>query len=57
MRHAFARELRTLLGQLRQFFPKVSRFTQVSCAEIRQSQVMFNDRLRKTFNWQSRASR
>jgi IS30 family transposase len=48
--HANASALGTLVE-------RTTRFTQVSCAEIRQAQVMFNDRLRKTFNWHSPASR
>jgi IS30 family transposase len=40
-------------GLLRQFFPKGTRFTQVSRAEIKRVQVMLNDRPRKILNWHS----
>jgi transposase, IS30 family len=42
-------------GLLRQFFPKGTRFTQVSRAEIKRVQAMLNDRPRKTLNWHSPA--
>ena len=42
-------------GLLRQFFPKGTRFTQVSRAEIKWVQVMLNDRPRKILNWHSPA--
>ena len=42
-------------GLLRQFFPKGTRFTQVSRAEIKRVQAMFNDRPRKILNWHSPA--
>ena len=42
-------------GLLRQFFPKGTRFTQVSRAEIKRVQVMLNDRPRKILNWHSPA--
>ena len=42
-------------GLLRQFFPKGTRFTQLSRAEIKRVQVMFNDRPRKILNWHSPA--
>lgn len=42
-------------GLLRQFFPKGTRFTQVSRAEIKRIQAMFNDRPRKILNWHSPA--
>ena len=42
-------------GLLRQFFPKGTRFTRLSRAEIKQVQVMLNDRPRKILNWHSPA--
>ncbi len=42
-------------GLLRQFFPKGTRFTQLSRAEIKRVQVIFNDRPRKVLNWHSPA--
>src|SRR5512147_587670 len=42
-------------GLLRPFFPKGTRFTQVSRAEIKRVQAMFNDRPRKILNWHSPA--
>ncbi len=42
-------------GLLRQFFPKGTRFTQVSRAEIKRVQAMLNDRPRKILNWHSPA--
>ena len=42
-------------GLLRQFFPKGTRFTQVSRATIKRVQVMLNDRPRKILNWHSPA--
>jgi transposase, IS30 family len=42
-------------GLLRQFFPKGTRFTQVSRAEIKRVQAIFNDRPRKVLNWHSPA--
>jgi transposase, IS30 family len=42
-------------GLLRQFFPKGTRFTQVSRAEIKQVQAIFNDRPRNVLNWHSPA--
>jgi transposase, IS30 family len=42
-------------GLLRQFFPKGTRFTQLSRAEIKRVQAMFNDRPRKILNWHSPA--
>lgn len=42
-------------GLLRQFFPKGTRFTQLSRREIKRVQVMFNDRPRKILNWHSPA--
>lgn len=42
-------------GLLRQFFPKGTRFTRVSRAEIKRVQVMLNDRPRKILNWHSPA--
>ena len=42
-------------GLLRQFFPKGTRFTQVSRAKIKQVQGLLNDRPRKTLNWYSPA--
>ena len=42
-------------GLLRQFFPKGTRFTQVSRAEIKRIQALFNDRPRKVLNWHSPA--
>ena len=42
-------------GLLRQFFPKGTRFTQLSRREIKRVQVMFNDRPRKVLNWHSPA--
>src|SRR5512147_499093 len=38
-------------GLLRPFFPKGTRFTQLSRAEIKRVQAMFNDRPRKILNW------
>ena len=40
-------------GLLRQFFPKGTRFQQVSRAEIKRGQVMLNDRPRTVLNWHS----
>jgi len=42
-------------GLLRQFFPKGTRFTQLSRSEIKRVQVMLNDRPRKILNWHSPA--
>jgi IS30 family transposase len=42
-------------GLLRQFFPKGTRFHQLSRAEIKRVQAMFNDRPRKILNWHSPA--
>jgi len=42
-------------GLLRQFFPKGTRFTQVSRAKIKRVQVLLNDRPRKILNWHSPA--
>ncbi|TLY28793.1 MAG: IS30 family transposase [Nitrospirae bacterium] len=42
-------------GLLRQFFPKGTRFDQLSRAEIKRVQAMFNDRPRKILNWHSPA--
>ena len=42
-------------GLLRQFFPKGTRFTQASRAEIKRVQAIFNDRPRKILNWHSPA--
>ena len=42
-------------GLLRQFFPKGTRFHRVSRREIKQVQVMLNDRPRKILNWHSPA--
>ncbi|MCI0426769.1 MAG: IS30 family transposase [Nitrospiraceae bacterium] len=42
-------------GLLRQFFPKGTRFTQLSRAEIKRMQVLLNDRPRKILNWHSPA--
>jgi IS30 family transposase len=42
-------------GLLRQFFPKGTRFTRLSRAEIKRVQAMFNDRPRKILNWHSPA--
>jgi len=42
-------------GLLRQFFPKGTRFTWLSRAEIKRVQAMFNDRPRKILNWHSPA--
>ena len=42
-------------GLLRQFFPKGTRFTRLSRAEIKRVQVMLNDRPRKILNWHSPA--
>lgn len=42
-------------GLLRQFFPKGTRFTQVSRAEIKRVQMLLNDRPRKILNWHSPA--
>ncbi len=42
-------------GLLRQFFPKGTRFHQLSRREIKRVQAMFNDRPRKVLNWQSPA--
>jgi IS30 family transposase len=42
-------------GLLRQFFPKGTRFTQVSRAEIKRVQLLLNDRPRKILEWHSPA--
>ncbi len=42
-------------GLLRQFFPKGTRFNRLSRKEIKQVQVIFNDRPRKVLNWHSPA--
>jgi IS30 family transposase len=42
-------------GLLRQFFPKGTRFNQLSRAEIKRVQMLFNDRPRKVLNWHSPA--
>jgi IS30 family transposase len=42
-------------GLLRQFFPKGTRFHQLARREIKQGQVMLNDRPRKILNWHSPA--
>jgi len=42
-------------GLLRQFFPKGTRFNQLSRREIKRVQVLFNDRPRKVLNWHSPA--
>lgn len=42
-------------GLLRQFFPKGTRFQQLSRAHIKRVQAMFNDRPRKVLNWHSPA--
>lgn len=42
-------------GLLRQFFPKGTRFTQISRAEIKRIQAMVNDRPRKILNWHNPA--
>jgi IS30 family transposase len=42
-------------GLLRQFFPKGTRFTQLSRSEIKRVQVLLNDRPRKILNWHSPA--
>jgi len=42
-------------GLLRQFFPKGTRFHQLSRREIKRVQAMFNDRPRKVLNWHSPA--
>ena len=42
-------------GLLRQFFPKGTRFNQLSRKHIKQVQAMFNDRPRKLLNWHSPA--
>jgi len=42
-------------GLLRQFFPKGTRFTRLSRAEIKRVQAMFNDRPRKILQWPSPA--
>ena len=42
-------------GLLRQFFPKGTRFHQLSRREIKRVQVLFNDRPRKVLNWHSPA--
>ncbi len=42
-------------GLLRQFFPKGTRFQQVSRAEIKRVQAMLNDRPRKVLKWHSPA--
>ena len=42
-------------GLLRQFFPKGTRFTRLSRAEIKRVQVMLNARPRKILNWHSPA--
>ena len=38
-------------GLLRQFFPKSTRFTRLSRAEIKRVQAPFNDRNRKILDW------
>jgi hypothetical protein len=43
------------IGLLRRFFPKKTRFTQLSRCEIKQVQALFNDWPRKVLNWQSTA--
>jgi hypothetical protein len=45
----------TATGLLRPFFPKGTRFNQVSRHAIRRVQAMFNDRPRKSLNWHSPA--
>ena len=40
---------------LRQFFPKGTRFTRLSRAEIKRVPALFNDRPRKILNWHSPA--
>jgi IS30 family transposase len=42
-------------GLLRQFFPKGTRFQQLSRREIKRVQAMFNDRPRKVLHWHSPA--
>jgi IS30 family transposase len=42
-------------GLLRQFFPKGTRFQQVTRAEIKRVQAMLNDQPRKILNWHSPA--
>jgi IS30 family transposase len=42
-------------GLLRQFFPKGTRFNQVSRHAIKRVQATFNDRPRKALNWHSPA--
>lgn len=42
-------------GLLRQFFPKGTRFNQVSRRDIKRVQAIFNDRPRKVLNWHSPA--
>jgi IS30 family transposase len=42
-------------GLLRQFFPKGTRFTRLSRAEIKRVQALFNDRPREILNWHSPA--
>ena len=42
-------------GLLRQFFPKGTRFQQLSRAEIKRVQTMLNDRPRKVLDWHSPA--
>lgn len=42
-------------GLLRQFFPKGTRFNQLSRRDIKRVQVLFNDRPRKILNWHSPA--
>jgi len=42
-------------GLLRPFFPKGTRFNQLSRREIKRVQVLFNDRARKILNWHSPA--
>ncbi len=42
-------------GLLRQFFPKGTRFKQLSRRDIKRVQAMFNDRPRKVLNWHSPA--
>src|SRR6058998_2522006 len=42
-------------GLLRQFFPKGTRFNQLSRQHIKQVQAMFNDRPRKVLGWHSPA--
>lgn len=42
-------------GLLRQFFPKGTRFTQLSRSEIKRVQMLLNDRPRKILSWHSPA--